>query len=62
MVKNFSCTSSVYSDFDIFKAIYYDPSPKYVAHGLPVVLDELRKPVLKSFTRKFGVASGENFI
>lgn len=55
----FLCKYFIFTEFNNFKAIYYDPSPKY-SSGLPNVLDALRKPVLKSFTKKYGVASGKN--
>lgn len=45
-----------------FIAIYYDPSPKYFAHQLPPVLNNLNDPVLTSFTHNFGDGSGKHYI
>lgn len=51
-----------FSDLGLFTAIYYEPSPYFRDRKLPSTLDDLKKPKLQSFTMKFGVASGKNFI
>lgn len=60
--KLFYCMYFKFKEFYIFQAIYFDPSPKYCATGPPKVLDELKKPVFNTFTRKYGVSSGNYVI